>query len=162
MEAVKERTTGGELVVPFVNSARTVLSTMAGINAVIEKPFLKNGAVLKHDISGIIGFTGEIEGSVVIGLSMGVARYVVKAFAGMELTIESPDFADAIGELANMIAGSAKQHLNATAGISIPTVVLGNGHVTARLNGVPCVVIPCKTPAGDFAVEVNIRYAKPR
>jgi chemotaxis protein CheX len=159
MQAVKERSSS-ELILPFVNSARTVLSTMAGIETTVAKPFLRNDTVLKHDVSGIIGFTGGVEGSVVIGLDLPVAKSIVKAFAGMELDADSPDFSDAVGELANMIAGSAKRHLNAVAGISVPTVVIGIGHSTARLRDVPCVVIPCSTPNGDFSVEVNIRYAK--
>jgi chemotaxis protein CheX len=148
------------LVLPFVQSARTVLSTMAGINSTIGRPYLKNDNALKHDVSGIISFMGGIEGSVIIGLDLGVATYIVKSFAGMEVPPDSPDFADAVGELANMIAGSAKQHLGATASISVPTVIIGKGHSTARMSGVPCVVIPCTTPAGDFAVEVNIKHAR--
>jgi len=67
------------------------------------------------------------------------------------------DFADAIGELANMIAGSAKKDLGHTASISVPNVVIGGGHIIARLSEVPCLVIPCRTPVGNFAVEVNIK-----
>jgi chemotaxis protein CheX len=82
---------------------------------------------------------------------------LVKAFAGSEFPLESPDFADAIGELANMIAGGAKKDLGAAASITCPNVIIGKGHHIARLSGVPCLVIPCSTPVGDFAVEVCIK-----
>ena len=82
--------------------------------------------------------------------------------AGMEIEANSPDFADAIGELSNMIAGGAKKDLGALATITVPTVVIGANHCVARLSDVPCIVIPCATPAGDFAVEINIKQlAKP-
>jgi chemotaxis protein CheX len=64
-----------------------------------------------------------------------------------------------VGELANMIAGGAKKDLGCVASISCPSVVIGPGHTIARLSDVPCIVIPCKTPVGDFAVEINIKPA---
>jgi chemotaxis protein CheX len=161
MAATAERSSSSELVLPFVNSARTVLSTMARITSTIGCPYLKNDLTIRHDVSGIIAFTGGIEGTVVIGFQLGVAKFVVNALSGTDVAPSDPYFADCVGELANMIAGSAKKHLNAAASISVPTVIIGTGHTTARVNGVPCVVIPCSTPAGDFAVEVNIKRGKP-
>jgi chemotaxis protein CheX len=151
---------GLNLILPFLNSTRTVLSTMAGIAVTIGRPFLKANNELKHDVSGIIGFMGGLEGSVIISLEFSVARHIVKAFAGSEIPPDSPDFTDAIGELSNMIAGSAKQHLGVNASITVPTVIVGSNHQAGRLRGVPCVVIPCATPNGDFVVEVNIRRAE--
>jgi chemotaxis protein CheX len=146
-----------KLIVPFVNSVRNVFITMVGVATTVERPTYKTGPAVSYDVSAIIGFSGQVIGSVVVSFQMDAALKLVKAFAGVDLTADSPDFADAIGELANMIAGSAKKDLGATASITCPSVVLGANHVIARLRGVPCVVIPCKTPAGDFAVEVNMK-----
>ena len=88
---------------------------------------------------------------------MSAAAALVSAFAGAPIEPSSPDFADAIGELANMIAGGAKKHLGNSASITVPSIIVGKGHQIARLSDVPCIVIPCTTPAGDFAVEVNIK-----
>ena len=43
----------------------------------------------------------------------------------------------------------------------MPSVIIGTGHQIARLRDVPCVVIPCRTAAGDFAVEVNVKQVAP-
>jgi chemotaxis protein CheX len=67
------------------------------------------------------------------------------------------DFADAIGEIANMVAGSAKKDLGVLANITVPSVVIGPSHTLAGLSGIPCVVIPVTTPVGKFAVEVSIK-----
>jgi chemotaxis protein CheX len=75
----------------------------------------------------------------------------------MELEPGTADFTDAVGELANMIAGGAKKHLGNAASITVPSVIIGKGHQIARLSDVPCLVIPCTTAAGDFAVEINIK-----
>ena len=73
---------------------------------------------------------------------------------------ESPQFADAVGELANMIAGSAKSKLGFNANISVPSVVMGDHCHIATLSDMPCIVIPCTSALGDFAVEVCIKPKK--
>jgi chemotaxis protein CheX len=146
-----------KLIVPFVNSVRNVFQTMVGVQTTVERLTLKNGPVTSYDVSAIVGFSGQIIGSVVVSFQMAAALSLVKAFAGADIVADSPDFPDAVGELANMIAGSAKKDLGATASITCPSVVIGANHVIARLRGVPCYVIPCKTPVGNFAIEVNMK-----
>jgi chemotaxis protein CheX len=145
------------LIMPFVNSTSNVCSTMLKLQPKIGKPHLKDDAKTSYDVSGIIGFSGEIVGSVVISFQLETARQLVNAMAGMEVEPKSADFVDAIGELANMIIGSAKKDLGLLANISVPTVIIGHDHIVGRLSGVPCVVIPCESSAGAFAVEVNIK-----
>lgn len=145
------------LIVPFVNSVRSVFSTMVGVQTVVERPHLKTQPTPSYDVSSIIGFSGEVIGSVVVSFQLSAAEKLVSAFAGQPIAANTADFADAVGELANMIAGGAKKDLGGAASITCPSVILGSNHVVARLSDVPCIVIPCKTPVGDFAVEVSIK-----
>jgi chemotaxis protein CheX len=156
-EVQEQAKLNAKLIVPFVNSVRNVFKTMVGVPTTVERPTVKTGNGVSYDVSAIVGFSGQVIGSVVVSFQMAAAIALVKAFAGVDLTSDNPDFADAIGELANMIAGNAKKDLGAAASISCPSVVLGASHIIARLRGVPCLVIPCKTPVGDFAVEVNMK-----
>jgi chemotaxis protein CheX len=149
------------MVVPFVNSVRQVFTKMVRVNTTVAGVQIKGSPAPSYDVSGIIGFSGEVTGCVVVSFQKEAAVKLVNALAGMEIEYGSADFTDAIGELANMIAGSAKKDLGAPASISIPSVILGAGHTVARLSDVPCIVIPCKTPVGDFAVEVSIKQVKP-
>jgi chemotaxis protein CheX len=146
-----------KLIVPFVNSVRAVFSTMVGVTTTVGRPMLKVDPSPTHDVSSIIGFSGHVTGSVVVSFQQEAAIKLASAFAGAEILPDSPDFADAIGELANMIAGNAKKDLGGSANISVPNVIIGRGHTVARLSGVPCIVIPCQTPVGDFTVEVNVK-----
>ena len=93
----------------------------------------------------------------VVSFQRDAAIRLVEAFSGAKLEPESNDFADAVGELANMIAGAAKKDLGSGANITTPSVIIGPGHHVARLRDVPCLVIPVKTAVGDFAVEVCIK-----
>ena len=150
-----------KLIVPFVNSVRAVFSTMVGVQTTVGRPTLKSHPSPSYDVSGIIGFSGDVVGSVVVSFQEQAAVKLASAFAGVELEPGTPDFADAIGELANMIAGNAKKDLGAAANISTPNVIIGPNHSLARLSGVPCLVIPVSSPVGDFAVEVNIKQLNP-
>jgi len=145
---------------PFVNSTMNVFSTMVKVKPEISRPHLKEDAGTTYDVSGVIGFSGEVVGSVVISFELGSAQKLVSALVGADVAVDSPDFVDAVGEIANMIAGNAKKDLGVMANIAIPTVIIGKAHLIGRLTGVPCVVIPCHTSVGDFAVEVNIKPTK--
>ena len=146
-----------KLIVPFVNSVRAVFSTMVKVPTTVQRPFLKSDSAPQYDVSSIIGFSGDVVGSLVISFHTEVAQKLVTSFAGMPIEPGTPDYADAIGELANMIAGAAKKDLGHAASITVPTVIFGKGHCVARLSDVPCIVIPCSTPIGEFALEVNIK-----
>lgn len=146
-----------KLIVPFVNSVRSVFTTMVKVKTEVERPKLKTQPAPSYDVSSIIGFSGHIVGSVVVSFQREAAESLATAFAGTPLKLTDADFPDAIGELANMIAGGAKTQLGALASITVPNVVIGSGHVIARLSDVPCIVIPCTTQVGNFAVEVNIK-----
>lgn len=146
-----------QFVAQFVRSISEVLRTMAGVPVTIGTPALKTDPIPTHDVSGIIGFSGAFSGSMVLSFELEAARGIVSAFAKVPLAPASPDFADAVGELANMIAGSAKTSFGRSTNISVPSIIMGPGHVIARLHDVPCIIIPCSTPFGDFAVEVNLK-----
>jgi chemotaxis protein CheX len=150
-----------QLIVPFVNSVRSVFSTMVGVETTVQRPHLKANPAPSYDVSSIIGFSGDVVGSVVVSFQRATAEKLASAFAGSPIEFGAPDFADAIGELANMIVGGAKKHLGNMATITVPSVILGSAHVIARLTDVPCVVIPCQTPGGSFAVEISIKQLTP-
>lgn len=145
------------LIKAFMQSTKNVLSTMLSIESKIGKPKLNHRPFPSYDVSGIVGFSGEVAGSVVISFHKETAMKLVEALTYEKLELDHEDFADAIGELSNMIAGNAKKDFGLNAGISIPSVIIGQGHVVARLSDVPCIMIPCESDAGEFSVEVNIK-----
>ena len=133
-----------------MNSIREVLHTMAKVTVTVGTPTRKKTPLTTYDVSGIIGFSGEFVGSMVLSFQQATATAIVSNFAGMPIAPDSPDFADAVGELANMIAGSAKASFGGRTNITVPSIIMGPGHTVARLHDVPCLVIPCFTEAGDF------------
>ncbi len=147
---------------PFIKSIRNVFKTMLSVEVTVDKPHVKAGEGDRPDVSGVIGFSGDASGSVVVSFSKQVALRIVAQFAGTELEIDHADFADAVGELANMIAGGAKSEFEGLdVSISLPSVIIGENHEVSRSSANPRVVIPCRTALGPFDVSVSMKVEKP-
>ncbi len=86
---------------PFVVAAKNLFETMINVPFSLGKPSLKTGSqVPPHEISSIIGLSGNVTGSVVISLSREVAFLLASALLGDEITELNEDCIDAIGEIA--------------------------------------------------------------
>jgi chemotaxis protein CheX len=145
-------------VTPFINSIQNVFTTMLQLPVEIGEPSLKRDRKATHDVSGIIGVSGGMQGTIVLSMPEDAASRIVTLFTGMEIASDSPDFADAIGELVNMISGNAKaEYQRKDVSISCPSVVLGADHVIATQSGTPVVKIPCNTDCGEVVMEIALR-----
>lgn len=141
----------------FKASIRAVFDSMIQMELVIGESS-SGGPSRTYDVSGIIGFSGDVAGTVAIRLGEGVALAIVRKFAGIDCEMESPDFLDAVGEIVNMIAGAAKAKFEGrNVSISTPSVVVGSGHRVACPAKTTCVSIPCRLSCGEFSVDVAIR-----
>lgn len=151
-----------EILNPFISATRDVLHTMAGIEPRRGKPRLKGARDVSFDVSGVVGITGQVKGFVVLSFPKPVALHVVKSFVGDPVDAVDEHVIDAVGELANMVAGGAKRVL-AEAGydltISIPSVIVGKNHIITRPSGIPCVEIPFEIDVGAFSVELCLKSA---
>jgi len=142
---------------PFLTSIRNVFDTMLQIPFNIGKPSLKEDPVPRYDISGIIGLSGGVTGCVVLNLSEELALQLASALSGEKVNKVDEDCTDAIGEIANMIAGGAKKDFPGGNNlISVPSIVIGRHHVSYP-RGLPVISIPCDTSAGRLVVEVALK-----
>ncbi|NLE02400.1 MAG: chemotaxis protein CheX [Fibrobacter sp.] len=143
---------------PFILSTIETFKKMLNNDIKPGKVVLKNDSTHTYDVSGIIGLSGEAQGSICLSFPKPIALKVVSTFVGMEIKIVGPEVADAIGELANIIAGNAKQHLTQfNLSISLPKVIMGSGHKIASQRDVPTIVVPFNSNLGDFAMEVSLK-----
>ncbi|MEQ8845635.1 MAG: chemotaxis protein CheX [Phycisphaerales bacterium] len=146
------------LITPFIKSVQNVFATMLQLPVDVEEPTIKQGKSTTYDVSAIIGMSGDCVGSVVLSFEQESALRIVSLFTGTEVTADSPDFADAVGELVNMISGGAKAlFVGRKASISTPSVVLGPSHVVSSQKDMPVIVLPCVTDCGRFAIEIAIQ-----
>ena len=147
---------------PFVKSIQNVFKTMLSAEVEFKKPHVMADEEQRPDVSSIIGFSGDATGSVVLSFSKDVAVKAAATFAGAAMEMHTEDFADAIGELANMVAGGAKAEFEGlNINISLPSVIIGEGHEVSRSGVYPRLVIPCNCKFGAFVVGVSMKIQKP-
>lgn len=140
---------------PFVKSICNTFTTMCELNVTVGKPQLVNDDSCDADISAIIGFSGDAAGSVIVKYHFDVATRIASAFAKIEMDQNHPDLVDALGELANMIAGGAKaQFEGLDVDISLPSVVVGSHHHFPVARNAKRLVFPCETKLGTFETHV--------
>lgn len=152
-----------EYINPFINATINALSTMAAIEPSIGKIFLKDSQRLPCDISGTIGVAGDATGSVTVNLPEAVALTIVGNMLGIPVTAINEEVKDAIGEIANMIAGGAKGELTQMGfsfRIALPVVCVGKEHYTNYPKDVKCVVIPFTLNGDEFSVEIALKMSK--
>jgi chemotaxis protein CheX len=142
---------------PFLEATIDVLKTMAFVEPIPGKPYLKKDNYAKGDISAIIGMTGAAKGSLALTFSESCIVKIVSNMLGEEIKEINGDIKDAVGEITNMVSGAARKKLEAegfSITAAIPTVVSGKGHSIVHVMGGPSIIIPFTTEHGAFVVDV--------
>ncbi len=147
---------GVEIAKPFVKATVSVLSTMAMIEPKAGKPFVKKDRTAQGDVSAVVGFTGDKNGSVSVSFTKQCAVAVVKSMLGDDIEDILQDAKDAVGEITNMISGQARATLSEM-GLnfhgSTPSVIMGDNHTITHITTQPVMCIPFETEHGQFFVE---------
>ena len=131
---------------------------MIFIDIAPETPSDSETEAIESNLCGLIGLAGDLRGLLAIQCPGEVAMGITGAMLGMEVTELGEDAKDAIGEIANMVAGGLKEAL-AVLGkkieLAIPTTVIGKAIRTSGLSGASRVMIPFSCPLGRFGVELR-------
>ena len=137
-------------------TVKVFFTTDVGIKAgpAITKPEGQSYEPPQADITAIIGFTGAVEGGVHLSAPLHAALGLASAFSGEPLESFDATAKDALGELANIIAGAVKERINGSIYLTPPQVVTGVNHkvvYTKLLESTKCYF---RTFNGPFFVEV--------
>ncbi len=143
---------------PVLTAVVNILQTMAQVTPKPGKPSVKSDNSSLGVISGFIDLaSADTHVSVVVTFSSEAILDIGSRMMHMELTEVNDVVKDLVGEMANMVAGGAKSNLE-EAGydfqLTLPNVVVGEGHqVKHSVEGVT-LMLPFTTEAGKFFVEV--------
>ncbi len=139
---------------PFIKATMETFKTMVNMKVTPGKIILKDKSSLPHDVSGIIGLSGGAKGSVALSFPRMSAMAIARSFIG-ETTIDSNQMADAIGELANIVAGVAKRDLSQyKINISLPSVIMGDNHAIAGPVDSINLIVPFDCEGGRFDLAI--------
>ena len=144
-----------EFINPFLTSMLNVMSTMAQMDLVPEKPRLKKDDVAMGDVSGLIGMVSETaKGSLSITFEGPLALATMKGMVGEGPDEINDEITDLIGEITNMVTGGAKRLLSEKGiefDMATPMVVSGTNHTIHHKAKGPVVIIPLKSSSGSRA-----------
>jgi len=96
------------LINPFIDATLNVLGTMASTKAEHGKPYLKKDKVARGDVTGVIGMTGETNGTISVSFTENSILAIASNMFGEEIKELNEEIKDAAGELTNMISGQEK------------------------------------------------------
>jgi len=145
---------------PFLYATVNVIKTMAFTDITPGKPYLKKGAMAEGDISGVIGMTGDVIGSLSVTFTFPLIKDIIRNMLGDEIDEISEDVRDTVGEMTNMISGDARrllqqEGLNLSA--AIPTIISGVNHTIKHAIKGPIIVIPFTSNGGRAVVEISMQ-----
>ena len=141
----------------FIASCQYAFDEMMKVSVKAEKPQTLAQKVNLEGITGVIDFFGEMEGKVMLNFSQEIAFSFAQLFTHEE-NPKKDKIEDVTGELTNIIAGNAKNHLKADKIlISVPKIV-----VDKKFNLVPTpqsssVCIPFSYQNASFSLWIIMK-----
>jgi chemotaxis protein CheX len=145
---------------PFLNGTIEVMKKMAFVEPRPGKVYIKQTSVANGDVSGIIGITGDMIGSLAMSFGESCICHLIGSMVGESYAEAGQEVFDGVGELTNMISGVARTYLEKEGMhvyAAIPSVVYGKNHTINHILKSPSIVIPFETDHGSFVVDVCIQ-----
>jgi len=146
-----------EIINPFIDATMNVLETMASITPRPGKPYLKKAKLARGEVTGVIGLTGEVSGTLSVSFTKTSILSVVSNMFGEEMKEINEEIMDAVGEITNIISGQARQKLEESGRSmksAIPVVITGKNHTITHITPFPVFAVDFSTDNGEFAIEV--------
>lgn len=148
-----------EHVNPFMKAAYSVLEMVLG-----EPPQRQSmqattsGVAQGHPYNFVLGITGQIHGSVILGLSEESATAIASTMLGQPVPPNDPMTASAIAELGNMICGHGLQNLleaGFQCDLTPPTLVRDASKISTL--ALPALTVPLELPQGPIFLTIGVR-----
>ena len=146
-----------EWVNPFLSPAKLVWNAELGCDLELIGAELVSRQFTTEDLTAVIGVSGKLEGNVLYGFSGGTAVAVVSRMMGEEVTTVSDEIGLlALGEIANMITGTAATRLSQIGypcDISPPVIIEPSGSRFTTVGG-PQIRVSFSSSLGFFTVRI--------
>ena len=146
-----------EYIEPFIDATSSVFSMMLGCEVTRGEVSAGSQSHPDHSIMGIIGISGDVAGTLILSLRDETALCATEALLGERPADVSDDVLDAVGEVTNMIAGSAKSQMKGvSANISLPNVIVGSEHRIKFPSKLTPISINFDSQWGSLTIEVGL------
>ncbi len=147
-----------EFAKKIVETTEEIFSTMVFMDVSAGTPLSEGKQAIGCHISAMIGLTGDFSAMLNIHCPETVGLSIAGAMLGMELKEVDADVKDALGEIANMVAGGLKERFateDINLELAIPTTISGKSYTIASPTKSNRVIIPFNVESGQFFTEVK-------
>lgn len=122
----------------FVQSIQRYMRTITRQEPAITSAYLSNQEIDAHEYNGVVSFSGTYTGHVIVSMPQKLIRELL--IMQHETNLSEENMLDAVGEIANTLAGNARKELGAALGISVPVKLRGSRGLVARVRPRPYVI----------------------
>ncbi len=142
----------------IIDGTEEVFSTMLMVELETGKPINGKGGEVESNLTSMLGLGKDIKGMLAVHCPAVVAKDITGTFLGLEVQELDDDVKDAIGEIANMVAGNLKiffQEHDINIELAIPTTIVGKSFRTAGMSGATRVAVPFTMNGATFLIELK-------
>ncbi|MEO0475972.1 MAG: chemotaxis protein CheX [Planctomycetota bacterium] len=141
----------------FIQAVESIFADMFRMPLSLTDPRAKGKEEPWLDITGTINLTGSLSGTMALTFERATAEGVVSEMVGRPMDFETEETADAIGEIANIVAGMAKAKINIDGSLSITCPTITRGACVTRLQSESdAVAIDLNCPVGPLRLELSL------
>lgn len=142
---------------PFIEAVDSVFQTMLNVQPKRNAVKISNSNGNAASLTSLIGFSGHVSGVVALRFPPETALHLAGRMLSSELGEINEEVIDAISELVNMVAGSAKAKFDhdPPLELGLPTVVEGAGYKLKYPSKSVWLEVLFGSDAGPFSMEVT-------
>lgn len=145
-----------DLINPFIESAEETWTTMlqstcvrGNVNRVIDGHHMRS-------MTSTIGISGGMAGAISISMEEKTAQNILYQMTGLESEGIDEFVRDAVGEMANIVAGKGKRDLeDFSLKISLPQVIIGEDYTVYAPRWAMHVWVPFESELGNFTLDIG-------
>ena len=145
---------------PFIDATIMVLETMAFVKPVVGETCIWSKEKTVAEVIGLIVFSNEkekIKGFMTIGFTKSSIIQIVSSMLDEEFETLNDEVREAVGELANMISGQARQKISLMGSkieAGMPTIISGEDLEVKGAEGKDITIVNFEVEKGPFELGI--------
>ena len=144
-----------------IKGSESVFESMLGWDVKGKEPVEMPINASSSETSVVISIVGNVSGAITFKCTKAFAKAIASTMVGAEVEDGSDDMKDAVGELLNMVVGTAKATYSSDDAfkISLPTTIIGGDytvHIKANSSDTTS-LIDFACDKGAFSIEVYLK-----
>jgi chemotaxis protein CheX len=147
-----------KIINSVIQATVDILEKVGSLQLKVKKPFIKEDATVRGEITSVIVLSGDTSGTISISFPGKCILSVVSEMLGEEMIELNDDIKDALGEITNMISGQATQLFEMTGQrlkASLSQVLMGKNHTIPHNADTVVLGVPCMTEHGEIILEMS-------